>query len=80
MAPRVEERGRIVSIGDGIVWIEGLPSAAIDDVLLLSDGSQAMVFHLTEKLIGAILLDQTGSFDGGSDCAAIESSAHDQGG
>ena len=64
--PRVEERGRIVSIGDGIVWIEGLPSAAIDDVLLLSDGSQAMVFHLTEKLIGAILLNQSDRLTAGA--------------
>lgn len=65
-APRVEERGTVVSIGDGIVWIDGLPSAAIDDILLLSDGSQAMVFHLTEKLIGAILLSQTARLTSGT--------------
>lgn len=65
-APRSEERGKVVSIGDGIVWIEGLPSAAMDDVLLMSDGSQAMVFHLTEGLIGAILLDQTPGLTAGA--------------
>ena len=27
---RLHERGRIVSVGDGIAWISGLPSAAID--------------------------------------------------
>lgn len=57
--PRLEERGKVLSIGDGIVWIEGLPSASIDEVLQLEDGSRAMVFHLTEYLVGAILLEQS---------------------
>ncbi|HWF38790.1 MAG TPA: F0F1 ATP synthase subunit alpha [Candidatus Acidoferrales bacterium] len=57
--PRVVERGKVLSVGDGILWIEGLPSASIDEVLVLEDGSRAMVFHLTEELVGAILLEQT---------------------
>jgi len=64
--PRVVERGKVLSIGDGIVWIEGLPSASIDEVLLLEDGSRAMVFHLTEDLVGAILLEQTAELSAGT--------------
>lgn len=56
---RVYEQGRVTSVGDGIVWITGLPSAAVDEILALADGSRAMVFHLTENLVGAILLEQT---------------------
>lgn len=56
---RVQEQGLVVSVGDGIVWIKGLPSAAIDEILALEDGSRAMVFHLTENVVGAILLEQT---------------------
>jgi len=63
--PRIIEVGKVISIGDGIVWIEGLPSASIDEVVYLEDGSRAMVFHLTEKLIGAILLEQTGRLSAG---------------
>jgi len=55
---RVTEQGRVVSIGDGIAWIKGLPSAAMDEMLNLEDGSQALVFHLEEELLGAILLQQ----------------------
>jgi F-type H+-transporting ATPase subunit alpha len=64
--PRIVERGKVVSVGDGIVWIEGLPSASIDEVLQLEDGSRAMVFHLTEDLIGAILLEQTEALTAGT--------------
>lgn len=56
---RIREKGTVISIGDGIAWIDGLPTAAIDDVLVFEDGSQAMVFDLTEKLVGAVLLHQT---------------------
>jgi F-type H+-transporting ATPase subunit alpha len=53
---RISEQGSVVSIGDGIAWITGLPSAAMDEVLVFADGSQAMVFDLTEGQIGAVLL------------------------
>ena len=45
-------------IGDGIAWIEGLPSAAMDEILRFEDGSEALVFDLGSQRIGAILLDQ----------------------
>jgi len=64
--PRIVERGKVLSVGDGIVWIEGLPSASIDEVLRLEDGSRAMVFHLTEELVGAILLEQTRELTAGT--------------
>jgi len=56
---RVAECGAVVAVGDGIAWIAGLPSAAMDEVLLLDDGSQALVFDLNQGLLGAILLHDT---------------------
>jgi F-type H+-transporting ATPase subunit alpha len=56
---RIREKGTVISIGDGIAWIDGLPTAAIDDILEFEDGSIAMVFDLTENLVGAVLLHQT---------------------
>ncbi|MDH4224092.1 MAG: F0F1 ATP synthase subunit alpha [Deltaproteobacteria bacterium] len=56
---RVAEQGRLISVGDGVAWIEGLPSAAMEEILLLEDGSKALVYHLGEKHVGAILLHQT---------------------
>jgi len=63
---RIHERGSVVSVGDGIAWVSGLPSAAMDDVLAFADGSRAMVFELTERLIGAVLLHDTAALSAGT--------------
>jgi F-type H+-transporting ATPase subunit alpha len=63
---RVRERGKVVSVGDGIAWISGLPSAAMDDILAFEDGSRATVFNLTGELIGAVLLHQTDALTAGT--------------
>jgi len=63
---RVSERGSVVSVGDGIAWVAGLPSAAMDDILIFGDGSRAMVFDLTEALIGAIMLHETDTLTAGT--------------
>lgn len=56
---RHSEQGEVIGIGDGIAWIKGLPSAMMDEVLMLADGSQAQVFLLGSHSLGAILLVQT---------------------
>jgi F-type H+-transporting ATPase subunit alpha len=63
---RILEQGSVVSVGDGIAWIAGLPSVAMDDILDFADGSRATVFDLTEELIGAVLLHQTDSLTAGT--------------
>ena len=63
---RVDERGIVVSVGDGIAWIEGLPSAAMDEILDLEDGSRAMVFQLETHVVGAILVEQTSQLTAGT--------------
>jgi F-type H+-transporting ATPase subunit alpha len=65
-ALRISERGSVISVGDGIAWITGLPSAAMDDLLMFEDGSRAMVFDLTETLIGAILLQESEALTAGT--------------
>jgi F-type H+-transporting ATPase subunit alpha len=63
---RVSEYGRVLSVGDGIAWISGLPSAAMDELLLFEDGSRGLVFHLGNQRLGAILLEQTPRLTSGS--------------
>lgn len=56
---RTAEVGRVISIGDGITWVSGLSSVAIDDILDFEDGSKAIVFDLSERTVGAVLLEST---------------------
>ncbi|MDX2481590.1 MAG: F0F1 ATP synthase subunit alpha [Desulfuromusa sp.] len=63
---RIDERGSVLSVGDGIAWVTGLPSAAMDDILNFEDGSHAMVFDLTEDRIGAVLLHETSALTSGT--------------
>lgn len=63
---RIRETGSVLSVGDGITWISGLPSAAMDDVILLADGSRALVFDLSPERIGAVLLEQSDHLTAGT--------------
>jgi len=56
---RITEQGTVVSVGDGIAWISGLPSVGMEETLRFEGGSHAMVFDLTEELVGAVLLHET---------------------
>ena len=50
---RLGECGRVSSVGDGIVWVTGLPSAAAEEILHFEDGSRGMVFELQKGSLGA---------------------------
>ncbi|MFC7781339.1 F0F1 ATP synthase subunit alpha [Legionella taurinensis] len=64
---KASEQGQVVSVGDGIIWIKGLPSATIDEILISEDECCiAMVFHLTEDLVGAVMLVQTKKLKAGT--------------
>ncbi|HEY8569380.1 F0F1 ATP synthase subunit alpha [Microbulbifer sp.] len=63
---RIAEQGWVVSVGDGIVWVAGLPTVAIDDVLEFSDGSRAQVFDLNVNLVGGVLLQATDALTAGT--------------
>jgi F-type H+-transporting ATPase subunit alpha len=62
---QLTEQGQVVSVGDGIIWISGLPSAQMDGLVVFADGSRAMVFDLTQELVGAVLLDESASLASG---------------
>jgi F-type H+-transporting ATPase subunit alpha len=63
---RISEQGIVLSVGDGIVRVSGLPSAAIDDVLIFSDGSHGFIFDLSPGEAGVILLSETDQLGAGT--------------
>lgn len=62
----IRERGEVVGVADGLAWIKGLPTAKLGDVLFTECGSRALVYQLDERLIGAILLEQSAEFSAGT--------------
>jgi len=63
---RLGEKGRVASVGDGIAWVYGLPSAAAEEILHFEDGSRGMVFELQSERLGIILLDPEANVASGS--------------
>jgi F-type H+-transporting ATPase subunit alpha len=62
---RVTEQGTILSIGDGIAHVSGLPSASMEEILRFEDGSRAVVFSLDRDTVSAVLLEQTPALTAG---------------
>lgn len=63
---RLGETGRVASVGDGIAWVYGLPSAAAEEIVRFEDGSRGLVFELQKDLLGVILLDPEARIASGS--------------
>lgn len=57
IAGKVEEIGRVVSVGDGIAQIEGLPHAMFSEMVDIQ-GTRALVLNLEEYTVGAVILGQ----------------------
>ncbi|HUI62261.1 MAG TPA: F0F1 ATP synthase subunit alpha, partial [Steroidobacteraceae bacterium] len=63
--PRLSEQGIVLSVGDGIAWINGLPSAAMEQIIEFEEGSRGLVFQLEAERVGVIMLKQTGRLTAG---------------
>ena len=54
-----QEIGRVVSVGDGVVQIEGLPNAMFSEMVEIGEASvPAMILNLEEYTVGAVVLGQ----------------------
>jgi F-type H+-transporting ATPase subunit alpha len=54
----VTEVGRIVSLGDGIAHVSGLPNAAVNEMLEFEGGIVGLALNLDEDEIGAVVLGE----------------------
>ena len=52
----VEEKGQVLSVGDGVCRIHGLKNAMASELLKFSDSLYALVFNLEEDNVGAVVL------------------------
>jgi F-type H+-transporting ATPase subunit alpha len=61
-----EEIGRVVTSGDGIAHVSGLPSAMANELLEFSNGVQGIALNLEEREIGVVVLGSSDGIDEGS--------------
>lgn len=55
-SPHVDEAGRVIQVGDGIVRVIGLKSAMSGELLQFENGSVGIAMNLEEDNIGVVLL------------------------
>ncbi|MCK4622208.1 MAG: alternate F1F0 ATPase, F1 subunit alpha [Desulfuromonadales bacterium] len=55
---RVQEIGRVASLGKGIARVTGLPGARSEEVLAFPDGTLGLAFNVDYKEIGVVLLGE----------------------
>lgn len=60
-----EEIGHITYIGKGIALIDGLPGVRSEELLVLGDGVQGLVFNIDPEQVGVILLGDYGTLGAG---------------
>lgn len=68
---RLAEQGVVLSVGDGVAWVAGLPSIAMEELVRTADGSLGLVYLLDQGRIGLIMLEQTPALRAGVAAARI---------
>lgn len=60
------ETGTVLTVGDGIARVDGLPGASYGEILLFDGGVRGMVQDLSEESVGCILFDDDAAVSAGS--------------
>ncbi len=60
------EVGTVLTVGDGIATVGGLPNATYGEILIFDGGVRGMIQNLTETEAGCILFDDDGQISSGS--------------
>jgi F-type H+-transporting ATPase subunit alpha len=65
--PTVEAQqvGYIVTVGDGIARVSGLPQASVNELLEFKGGTLGLAMNLDEESIGAVILGEAGHIEEG---------------
>ena len=61
-----DEVGTVLTVGDGIATVSGLPSAVYGEILIFEGGVRGMVQNITEREVGCILFDDDSCVSSGS--------------
>lgn len=68
----VRETGKVLSVGEGIARVEGLPNVLTDELVKFANGSLGLTYNLDPKEVGVILLDDEHQIDAGDEVSRTE--------
>lgn len=68
----VREAGKVLSVGEGIARVDGLPYVLTDELVRFSSGSLGLTYNLDPKEIGVILLDDEHTIEAGDEVFRTE--------
>jgi F-type H+/Na+-transporting ATPase subunit alpha len=69
VAPSVQDIGRVLSVGDGVARVAGLPEAANNEIVVFENGTQGQVFDLDIEEAGCVLYGEEAGISAGSPVA-----------
>jgi F-type H+-transporting ATPase subunit alpha len=62
-----EEIGRVVTVGEGVATVEGLPSAMANELLEFESGAEGIAFNLDVREIGCVILGDAAEIEEGQE-------------
>jgi F-type H+/Na+-transporting ATPase subunit alpha len=65
-----EQVGSVVEVGDGIARVDGLPGAAVNELLEFENGTLGLALNLDEDSIGAVILGEANEIQEGQSVKA----------
>lgn len=63
--PLIEEEGEVLSVGDDIVYVKGLPGASLFELLIFEREDTGLIFDLEVDRVGVVLLQKRGGIKAG---------------
>jgi F-type H+-transporting ATPase subunit alpha len=69
IAPSVQDIGRVLGVGDGVVRVAGLPEAASNEIVVFENGTRGQVFDLGQEEVGCVLYGTEAGIGAGSPVA-----------
>ncbi len=67
VGPRLQRKGQVEKVGDGVAMISGLSKTYLNELVIFNTGVQGMVLSITENLLGCILLGSEEGIIAGSE-------------
>jgi F-type H+-transporting ATPase subunit alpha len=66
LQPLVDDLGRVVRLGDGVAFVEGLDGAMVDEVVRFPGGATGQVFDLDRDIVACVLHESDESIRAGT--------------